>query len=109
MRCVWDASVKRNVVEALIEHGADPNARNAQGRSPLEVAARQPEILAALAGERTTARPYSPKTTFVVGERIAHPTFGEGPVRKLSRIGRSRSSSPVGRVACSTGARSVSP
>lgn len=83
-RCISDPYAKRGVVEALIEHGANANAKNADGISPLDIAEqRQRALVPTLRGEKTSARPYSPKTTFAPGQRLAHPQFGEGSVRKL--------------------------
>lgn len=83
-RCVVDPYARRGVVEALVEHGADPSIKNAHGMSPLDIATRQaPALVAALCGDRTAARPYSAKTRFAPGDRLAHPTFGEGTVREL--------------------------
>jgi len=85
-RCVVDPYVKRGVVEALIEHGADPSLKNAHGMSPLDIATRQaPALVLALRGEKTTARPYSTRTRFAPGDRLAHDKFGEGTVRELLR------------------------
>jgi ankyrin repeat protein len=78
-------------VEVLIEFHADPDKKSQSGVSPRDMAAQDPALLAALDGARAPvveAKPYSPRVRFAVGDRIAHPKFGEGTVGSVLPDGK---------------------